>query len=433
MAEPISALSSAAAGAVSLAESSQAQRVASIMQEMDERIYKVAGEYNVKLSQKRCMRDWKTASYEFRRRRGLMRLALRGFINSAQKRGWNAWLSQMVERAMALARLRMAMNTFMLRGARRVLNVMIAHQLARRAMLRKMKYAARTFVNMSLRRGWNKLAAGGQLFRKMKAAARSLMYRNVRKGVNAWKGMVLERARALLQLRAAAGTFKNRGCRKALNLLIAQQATCKAQLARLQRAASSFVNRAARKGWNKLAAGGRLLRIARHAASAIRLRKRRMGLNSWSVEPHTIILALCLCRTLALSLGLVLTRAQVEIHAAARGLAAAARRRMLVARDAPLPACDEHMDRDAAPWCTPPSDAPRRGQHLPPPQSATCLQPDGQQGLARQLAVRQPRLSSPSRSPVSTHLRPHPHRCPCPSSGTCCTCERSSCGERVPS
>ena len=109
-------------------------KVASIIDEMQERVYKVAGEFWLLASARRGMRTWKAKSAEFRRRRQLFRTAARGFLHRSQKKAVNAWIGMMMEIAAALARLRLSAAAFRNANARRAMNQLIAKRDARKAL-----------------------------------------------------------------------------------------------------------------------------------------------------------------------------------------------------------------------------------------------------------------------------------------------------------
>ena len=261
------------------------QVITGILEEMEGRIVRVAVEFELVASKRRCWRAWQALGDSGHRRRELLRLSAGSFLHRNLKKGINGWIAFMTQIAMALAQLRSAAMAFRQRGLRKAMNQLTALQKERKAKLRKLKGAAKSLMHRNLRKGYNKLAAGGRLFRLVKKAAASFVHRHMRKGYNVWVELVMQIASALAQLRAAAGAFRMRNARKAMNQLVAQREARRALLAKLNWAAKSLVNRNLRKGYNKLAAGGRLRRLAKKAAASFLLRHRRRGLNVRATAP----------------------------------------------------------------------------------------------------------------------------------------------------
>ena len=75
---------------------------------MEGQIAGVAGEFWLRIAQRRGFKTWRRSVADGLRKAHNKRLAAKAFLNRALKKGWNGWVALMFERATALARLRAA-------------------------------------------------------------------------------------------------------------------------------------------------------------------------------------------------------------------------------------------------------------------------------------------------------------------------------------
>lgn len=253
---------------------------------MESRIVSVADEFFRRTANVRGFKAWKYCVADGLRKAQSKRRGVKAFMNSGLKKGWNGWVALMLERATALARLRAAVAGFRNRSLRKGMNTLIEARTERLAKLAKLKLAARSLFFRQQRKVWNKLAAGAKLLRKARTAMRSFTNRNMRMGFNGWQYMMVERAAAYEALHKAGSAFRSRGERKGFNELLAAREERKRKLAGLERGARAFLYSAVRKALNKLMAGLRLIQLARKAGAAFQGRLRRRGLNGWMGYMH---------------------------------------------------------------------------------------------------------------------------------------------------